>query len=522
MWKNTYAVIVALAFYFIACSDENPAIPSVECSSSKYFSSSVLEESSSSSVLEERSSSVMNVESSSSNVIVSSSSEFSSSSLEQSSSSIYVSHGLMTDERDGQVYKTVTIGNQTWMAENLNYAYTQPINDLDSGSWCYNNDPEKCAKYGRLYTWAAAMDSAALFSMDGKGCGKNVYYTYCIPRPLKGIRGVCPESWHLPTESDMSNYIDYANLSIEILNSIKNDLFYSDSQANDISRKLIFLWSSEANGETNYEYNYAYGISIRVDNAKLLMSKSSSDKATFHSIRCVKDDVSPVKIEHGSMTDERDGQVYKTVTIGNQTWMAENLNYAYPYKNDYSDSLSWCNNNDPENCTKYGRLYTWDAAVDTKTYSAEFKRYLDAHRETFYHKNAINWHSSLLPDERDFSVPGSCPKNWHIPSENEWETLIHNVNNFATDLKSTSGWLDDGNGTDIYGFSVFPAEVIGKRACFWTPRQVTNILDDISPISSFESAVAFCLSSGNKGISGDYFSKEIALSVRCIKDDAAD
>lgn len=234
MWKNTYAVISVFAFCFIACSDENPAISSIESSSNNFSSSSVQElESSSSSVLEEQSSSAKNVEFSSSDIIKSSSSneassnttESSSSSLEQSSSSIYVSHGVMTDERDRQVYKTVTIGEQTWMAENLNFAYTQPINGFDSGSWCNNNDPENCAKYGRLYTWAAAMDSIAYFKDENDNCLKSCTHD-CEECGLSVnwqigtdfdkykdffILGVCPEKWHIPSVNEWFALLDLVN-----------------------------------------------------------------------------------------------------------------------------------------------------------------------------------------------------------------------------------------------------------------------------------------------------------------------
>jgi len=95
----------------------------------------------------------------------------------------------LEDSRDGQKYKTVKIGDQIWMAENLNYE--------TENSYCYRNSADSCAKYGRLYTWAAAMDSAGKFSKTGKGCGDN---TTCSP--TYPVQGICPKGWHLPSESD--------------------------------------------------------------------------------------------------------------------------------------------------------------------------------------------------------------------------------------------------------------------------------------------------------------------------------
>ena len=152
-----------------------------------------------------------------------------------SSSVLVVVFGEMTDERDGQVYKTVYVESidRTWMIQNLNYAYLQPTAELDSSSWCQNDDPEDCGKNGRLYIWSAAMDSAGLFSEDGKGCGYGVkcYWYWMI------VRGVCPAGWHLPNSDEWSEFIFAAlggyRSTILAKRSNEDDLF--DSVQTDLS-----------------------------------------------------------------------------------------------------------------------------------------------------------------------------------------------------------------------------------------------------------------------------------------------
>ncbi|SIN85260.1 fibrobacter succinogenes major paralogous domain-containing protein [Fibrobacter sp. UWB11] len=128
----------------------------------------------------------------------------SSSLVGRTSCNVNIDENCMKDSRDGQTYKTVKIGTQIWMAENLNYAYTDvPYNitingryyTSDSISWCFDDDASNCAKYGRLYTWAAVMDSVGAWTMNGKGCGDDKTCSPTYP-----VRGICPEGWHLPTK----------------------------------------------------------------------------------------------------------------------------------------------------------------------------------------------------------------------------------------------------------------------------------------------------------------------------------
>lgn len=110
-----------------------------------------------------------------------------------------VTFGWLYDSRDGHTYQTITYKGLNWMAENLNYAYLQPTADLDSSSFCYDDEPKNCDKYGRLYLMSAALDSAGLFTRDAAGCGERIL---CSSVYLP-IHGVCPAGWRLPSESDL-------------------------------------------------------------------------------------------------------------------------------------------------------------------------------------------------------------------------------------------------------------------------------------------------------------------------------
>ena len=191
MNKFTFIASVCAALFVAACGNDSSSVePSLDESSSSValpLSSASVEKLSSNSTAKSSGSKVTEPAGVSSSSVV-----LSSSSVTQgpeTSSEINSVEGSLTDSRDGQTYKIVTIGTQMWMAQNLNYRI--------DGSYCRDGIRSSCTKYGRLYTWAAAMDSAGTWSTNGKGCG---YYKTCTP--TYPVRGVCPTGWHLPTQME--------------------------------------------------------------------------------------------------------------------------------------------------------------------------------------------------------------------------------------------------------------------------------------------------------------------------------
>ena len=193
------------------CDESSSSVTPQSSSSETNVSSSSANSSSSSAKVEESSSSVKVEESSSSEKLVESSSEkvVESSSSEESSSSVVQPcktktednciYGTLYDDRDGKTYKTVKIGEQWWMAENLNYSDSTKTPSLQGKSWCYDNQKTECKETGLLYLWAAVIDSIALAtnSENPQNCGG--IYSCSLPKPLQGI---CPEGWHIPEVSE--------------------------------------------------------------------------------------------------------------------------------------------------------------------------------------------------------------------------------------------------------------------------------------------------------------------------------
>lgn len=169
MKKIVLCCFLSMLFLIVACTDDNAT--DVEYSSLSSSTSDAALTSSSSLIpsSNEESSSSPAQSSGESNVAETSSSVYVQHSVVLEDSSVfYPEQNKLLDLRDSQEYRTVVIGTQTWMAENLNYAYLEPAGYQDSSSWCYKNERDSCSKYGRLYYWGAAVDGAGIFGSNGK------------------------------------------------------------------------------------------------------------------------------------------------------------------------------------------------------------------------------------------------------------------------------------------------------------------------------------------------------------------
>jgi uncharacterized protein (TIGR02145 family) len=213
---------------------------------------------------------------------------------------------------------------------------------------------------------------------------------------------------------------------------------------------------------------------------------------------------SPLTGTSGTFTEGN--KSYKWVKIGEQYWMAENLN---------NDTKGKCYDELQANCTTYGRLYDWSTAMALPS----------------------SCNSTSCAAQIKAKHKGICPTGWHIPSGAEFFALMQFVNpscsltgncaNAGKMLKSTSGWNEDeegndGNGTDEFGFAAKPGgfnsegfDLIGTCGSWWIANESEDEYDENEKLIE---AMGFAIYSHRKDvrlISGD---KDGLFSVRCVKD----
>lgn len=430
-----------------------------------------------------------------------------------------VPYGTLHDRRDGKTYNTITVGDYTWMAENLNF-------QTPTGSWC-----GFCEGYGRQYDWEAAKKACPagwrlptrqewgnLVSLVGGNPGKKLktnsgwnkggngsdeYGFSALPGGYRRAAGDFLGAgangyWWSATESGANTaYYRYMNCELDLVgenNDSKNDgmsvrCVYEKaaSAAAPPAAATYTVTVSGAGVGASGAGAYAAGATVTVSTGTppdgkrfknwtatggvIFAGANLTTTAFIMPATAVTVTANFDAIEYGSLRDPRDGKTYKTINISGKTWMAQNLNFQTP-------DGSACYGDAKTNCDKYGMLYNWAAAVK------------------------------------------ACPAGWRLPARQEWDGLATATGEPASagkKLKSVSGWKDSGNGSDDYGFSAQPGggrltggifNTADYRGYWWSATEAADGKTAYSKGMQYSDDV---VSEGNNN-------KANGFSVRCVKD----
>jgi len=454
------------------------------------------------------------------------------------------------DVRDGNKYRMVQIGGQVWMGENLNY-------EIGNGtkSWCYDNKPENCEKYGRLYNWSTAMNNAPSSELSPSG-----------------VQGVCPSGWHLPSRAEWTELINITGPAGRTLQSTQANgtddynfsALFSGMKSGYDNNPFLYVgedaiwWTA-----TEKDNDLAYTRSINFAGAGGVYDRDNIKRAGY-SVRCVMDNggVNPVvpgatkyavTVTGGTgATGEGNYTAGDLVTIAAGTppaggtfseWTTASAGVTFTNAKSARTTFTM-----PANAVIVTAVFTSTMLTDIRdgkkykitkiggqTWMAENLNYDTAEASgttptaagAWCYENAdsncvkygrlYSWKTAMVgepsSDKNPSEVQGICPAGWHLPSRPEWFDLHTAVNQSAKTLIPTNL-----NGTDDYGFSALPGGYrnsdgsfndVGSRSNWWTTTE----------IGSYGARLWYMKFNDDYGMgeSNDGY-KRSGLSVRCIQD----
>lgn len=399
------------------------------------------------------------------------------------------------DSRDGQTYKAVVIGTQTWMAENLRFKYHSssayagcPGHHTVSGfNGCALTTFEdiECSANSIFYTWSAAMDSAGLFSEDGMGCGDS---TYCYP--AVEIQGACPDGWHLPNANEWT----VLRFSVN-----QGDADSLNARGFNVPKRVDFWGAPKYRAQPSTAYIYDRGIGIGSENLSY---------EPVLPVRCIKNTSESTRKKTTYFVDERNGEFYKTVKIGKQTWMAQDI--QYPYRKSAVDSYDdypviACDG--VENVSRgfqHNNKYSWAAVVDS-----------------LGNFDGVGKGCGYFVDcDIKEKVVGVCPKGWHIPDSTEWAELIEFVkkdNPGVGTANSLASFNFSKRATNKYSFNVTNTGYLIYKIGSGTHSMVNAYYWTTTQHSDF-SAISVTFDNNLDNVIIGHTGKDHLFSIRCVAD----
>lgn len=425
------------------------------------------------------------------------------------------------DPRDFKVYRTTEIGALIWTAENLRYKV--------EGSRCFEDQDSNCLKFGRLYNWAQAMDFKSYYLRNTAEDS--------IHKPYH--QGICMPGWHVPDTLEWKYLMSYTDIvdedpyGFKILHSgFYNNYFFSywdiadqfftstESDEMDyyidynqdtffdetIPASRVYSYSVDPKDKAIYSESKSHGFSLRCVKDTLLMemvipssSSVESSSSAEQSSSSIEESSSSIDtcltiqkksweylnpdVEYEIFQDERDGQCYKSVQIGEQVWMAENLNYVDSIAHPFFAGKTHCLGDSPDSCEIFGRFYSQAAAKK------------------------------------------ACPEGWHLPKSDEISTLLENASDAS--LKSAKWPWQESSTTNESGFSALPLGLFVDEAAYCGDDDC----DDVEKyFVEYGEIVNIWSQSGNEDLASyiimwdyakekakiEYDAPLLAMNVRCI------
>lgn len=419
-------------------------------------------------------------------------------------------YGQLLDKRDQKYYKTIKIGNQVWMAENLDY------NLLSTGFWAYDNDQRYAEKYGLLYNWEKAQNACPtgwrlpdkddfkelLIYVGGEG---KVAYPYLVNDGSSGFSAVlggfrietnffgvglvtgfwtsstCSDStkWFLGFSTDgyYTSFMDieeFTGLSVRCLQDNIERSFGTIIIDSEIGGRLFIDNEYKTDLKSNSKGNMLSRIKTGSHILKIIGNDTweqeitvDKDKTTYANAKVKKSR----DLEH--LFDSRDNKYYKTVKIGNQIWMAENLAFNTGVGNFAYD-------NDPGNVAKYGYIYYWETAKS------------------------------------------ACPAGWRIPTREEIIVLLENVGEEEITAENAQNYGKTSYNQLIQaGSSGFSALMAGRRFKDGSFANIGELAEFWTSSDSGDNEYACVLEISTFQYTAEpeaLFQKKGGCSVRCLKD----